>query len=142
MSAGDIDFILNLWAASLAQYGDIPPFSSHGNMYDDIDSTPLGDLPWESFSLQYNGTVPDDNTPSWMNAEYDVWFWNPQLLVHHILSNPDFDGEIDYAPLQEYSAAGTHRFQNFMSGNWCWEQAVWSHCKIQIQISDYSIYRT
>jgi hypothetical protein len=25
-------------------------------MYNTIDSTPLGDLAWESFNLQYNGT--------------------------------------------------------------------------------------
>jgi len=37
-----------------------------------------------------------------MTSEYDVWFRNPRLLVHHILSNPDFDGKIDYAPVQEY----------------------------------------
>ena len=30
-------------------------------MYNIIDSTPLGDLPWESFSLAYNGDVPKGN---------------------------------------------------------------------------------
>ena len=129
MSGGDIDFIFNLWAASLVQYGDVPPFSGHKEMYDIIDSTPSGDLPWQSFSMEYNGILPNGGTPSWMTTEYDVWFRDPRLLVHHILSNPDFDGEIDYAPVQEYSATGKHRFQNFMSGNWCWEQVVWLHYK-------------
>jgi hypothetical protein len=139
MSGGDMDFIFNLWAASLAEHGDVPPFSSHNDMYDTIDSTPLGDLPWESFSLQYNGVLPDGAAPSWMSAEYDVWFRNPQLLVHHILSNPDFDGEIDYAPLQEHSTTGAHRFQNFMSGDWCWKQAVRSHhYNSSFRISDCS----
>ncbi|KAF8479865.1 hypothetical protein JB92DRAFT_2837755 [Gautieria morchelliformis] len=46
-------------------------------MYDTIDSTPLGDISWESFSLQYNGEIPADNVPSWMEADYDVWFRDP-----------------------------------------------------------------
>jgi hypothetical protein len=33
---------------------------------------PLGDLFWESFSLQYNGVQPEGDVPSWMMTEYDV----------------------------------------------------------------------
>jgi hypothetical protein len=74
MSAGDINFILSLWAASLAIHNDNPPFSNAMDMYNTIDSTPLGDVPWESFGLQYNGTRPTTSVPSWMEAEYSVWF--------------------------------------------------------------------
>ncbi|KAG2116986.1 uncharacterized protein F5147DRAFT_742855 [Suillus discolor] len=126
MSAGDIDFVFNLWAASLAAHGDTPPFTNHTDMYDTIDSTPLGDVPWQSFSSQYNGILPDDpdDIPSWMKSEYDVWFRDPRLLVHNIISNPDFKDEFDYAPLQEYSVSdGAHQFQDCMSGDWCWKQA-------------------
>lgn len=49
MSGGDIDFIFGLWAASLAPHSDTPPFANHVDMYDAIDSTPLGDVPWQSF---------------------------------------------------------------------------------------------
>lgn len=65
MSAGDINFILGLWEASLAVHNDEPPFSNATDLYNTIDSTPLGDLAWESFSLQYNGTQPASNIPSW-----------------------------------------------------------------------------
>ena len=54
MSAGNIDTLLDLWFASLLNHGDQPPFSSHQDIYDTIDVTPLGDVPWESFSVQYN----------------------------------------------------------------------------------------
>ena len=124
MSTGHIDFIFNLWAASLATHQDSPPFSNHTEMYHAINSTPLGDLPWRCFSLEYNGDVPRDGVWSWMDAEYDVWFRDPLDLMHKILSNPDFDGKIDYAPVQEYRSDGVHRYQNFMSGNWSWKQAV------------------
>ena len=66
MSAGDINFLLNLWGASLATHGDVPPFSKATHLYDTIDSTPLSDIAWESFTLQYNGTKPKSNIPSWM----------------------------------------------------------------------------
>jgi hypothetical protein len=124
MSGGDIDFIFSLWAASLAPHSDTPPFANHIDMYDAIDSTPLGDVPWQSFSSQYNGTLPEgDVPPEWMTSKYDVWFRDPRLLIHNIISNPDFKDEFDYAPVQEYSN-GAHRFQDFMSGDWCWKQAV------------------
>ena len=127
MSSGDIDFIFNLWAASLAVHDDTPPFESHVEMYDVIDSTPIGDVPWDSFSLLYNGIRPaEGEVPPWMTAEYDVWFRDPRQLVHNLISNPDFKEEFDYAPVQEYSTDGAHRFQDFMSGDWAWKQAVGS----------------
>lgn len=124
MSAGNINTLLALWAASLAIHNDEPPFSDTAQMYNTIDSIPLGDIPWESFSLQYNGIKPEDDIPSWMEADYDVWFRNARTLVHNMLSNPDFKSDFDLAPLQERTADGTHRFCNFMSGNWAWKQAV------------------
>jgi Plavaka transposase len=127
MSAGDINFILGLWAASLAVHNDKPPFSNAKDLYNTIDSTPLGDVPWQTFSLQHNGTKPTSDVPSWMQAEYDVWFRDPKALVQNMLSNPDFKSDFDYAPFQEYTADGTHRFRDFMSGNWAWQQAVSSH---------------
>ena len=129
MSAGHINFVLGLWAASLAIHDDEPPFSNATHLYSDIDLTPLGDVKWESFSLQFNRCRPIENTPPWMQAEYDVWFRDPRTLVRNLLSNPDFKTGFDYAPYQERTGVpGTanrvHRFQNFMSGNWAWNQAV------------------
>jgi hypothetical protein len=124
MSASDIDCLLNLWAASLAEHGKPPPFASHKDLYDTIDSTPHGDVQWENFSLRYNSNLPEGDAPSWMTSEFDVWFRDPRTLVQNLLSNPDFDKEFDYAPLQEYDMEGNHRFQDFMSGDWAWKQAV------------------
>jgi Plavaka transposase len=124
MSAGDINFLLTLWAASLAVHNDKPPFSKATKLYGTIDSTPLGDVTWESFALQYNGPQPVGNTPSWMQAEYDVWFRDPHTLVQNLLSNPDFKSGFDYVPYQEHTTDGVHRFRDFMSGNWAWNQAV------------------
>ncbi|KAG2337208.1 hypothetical protein BDR05DRAFT_978582 [Suillus weaverae] len=96
-------------------HGETPPFANHVDMYNVIDSTPLGDIPWQSFTSEYNGTLPEDDVPPWMTSEYDVWFRDPRLLMQNILSNPDFKDEFDYALLQEYDTSnGAHRFQDFI----------------------------
>jgi len=73
MSAGNINFILHLWATSLAIHDDEPPFLTAARMYNTNDSISLGNVAWKSFSLQYNGIKPaGGNVPSWMEAECDV----------------------------------------------------------------------
>jgi hypothetical protein len=124
MSGPNIDTLLNLWAATLAPHGAVPPFTSHKDMYDKIDSTQLGDVRWESSSIKYGGARPDHDVPDWMTAKNDIWFRDPLMLVHNMLSNPDFKDEFDYAPFQEYDHDGNHQFQDFMSGNWAWKQCV------------------
>ena len=124
MSAGDIDFILKLWAATLVKHGNTAPFKSHTDLYKTIDATTLGDADWKAFSARYSGALPPHHIPSWMKAEYNVWYRDPCDLIHNMLANPDFEAEFDYSPFQEYDNDGNHRFQDFMSGNWAWTQVV------------------
>jgi len=124
MSASDIDTLLNLWGASAATSGSTAPFQNHKDLYNTIDATPLGDVPWQSFSLHFNGNLPEDEVPSWMDASYDVWFHDPRNLIHNIIANPDFENGFDYAPYQEHDAEGSCCYHNFMSANWSWKQAV------------------
>ncbi|KAG2042019.1 hypothetical protein BDR03DRAFT_839831, partial [Suillus americanus] len=123
MSAGQIDTLLDLWAATLIKHQDSPPFTGHRDLYETIDSTPLGDITWETFSMSYNGVKPAHNVPPWMTANYDVWFRDPRLLVHHMLSNPDFATETKYVPYQDYTDEDKHCYKNFFSGDWAWKQA-------------------
>jgi Plavaka transposase len=122
MSAGNIDTLLRLWTATLVPYGANPPFTKHTQMYDIIDSMPLGDVQWEHFMCKYNSDLPSGDILVWMMANYEVWYWNPQDLIKNLLSNPDFNGEFDYSPSQKHDMKGNHCFQNFMSGNWAWKQ--------------------
>jgi len=124
MSGGDINILLSLWEASLAEHGDKRPFTSHNDLYNTIDATSLGDIQWQSFSVRYNAALPQGQVPSWMQTDFDVWFRDPHVVVKNLISNPDFDNEFDYAPFQEYDKENNHRFQDFMSGNWAWKQAV------------------
>lgn len=132
MSAGDINFVTGLWAASLAPHNDSPPFAKVKDMYNTINSTPLGNIPWESFTLNYSGDPPEGlgphgESPSWTTADYNVWFCDPHLLVQEMISNPEFKGAFDFVPYQEYSKDGQHRLGNFMSGDWAWKQVVGNH---------------
>ncbi|KAF8430439.1 hypothetical protein L210DRAFT_3614681 [Boletus edulis BED1] len=45
-----IDTLLHLWGVSLAVHGDAPPFANHQDLYETIDVTSLGDVPWTSHS--------------------------------------------------------------------------------------------
>jgi len=124
MSAGNIDVLLDLWAASLFKHHDTPPFANHSDLYDTIDATPLSDVPWDSFSMSYNGPLPESNVPSWMTAEFDIWFRDPRTVVRNMLSNPDFNGEFDEAPRYEFNMNGKREYQDFMLADWAWKQAV------------------
>ncbi|OBZ70718.1 hypothetical protein A0H81_09500 [Grifola frondosa] len=120
--AGIIDDLLNLWTASMLKYNDRGPFPNHADLYRTIDSTALGDVKWESFEMSYSGTLPESNIPRWMTAKYDVWFRDPRTIVRNMLANPDFDGEMDFAPYMEF-VDGERRLKDFMSGDWAWQQA-------------------
>jgi hypothetical protein len=124
MSAGNIDQLLDLWASTLFKHDDQPPFRDYKDLYDTIDSTPLGDVPWQSFTMSYNSALPDGEVPAWMNSGYDVWYRDPRTVIRNMLGNADFNGEIDYAPFHEFDANGEQQYKNLMSGDWAWKQAV------------------
>jgi len=124
MSASNINLLLNIWAATLTLHNNDPPFHNHTDLYNIIDSTPIGDVPWESFIVKYDGDIPNSERSPWMDEEFEVWFCNPRELIHNMLTNPDFDSEFDCSPFHEYDTDNNHHFHNFMSGDWVWKQAV------------------
>ena len=67
-----------------------------------------------------------------MNSVYDVWFQDPRAIVQNMLKNPDFASKIDYAPYHEYDFNGDRQFQDFMSGDWVWKQAVGGQVETEI----------
>jgi hypothetical protein len=123
MSAGNTDILLELWAATLACHDESPPFSNYQNLYDTIDATSIGGVPWQSATLSYDGPRPED-PPLWMESEFTVWFRDPRILFKNMLENPGFAGSFDYTPYQQYDNKGKRRYEHFMSGNWAWKQAV------------------
>ena len=74
MPGAEIDELMQIWAKMLPE-GQDPPFADHDDLYNTIDATILGDVPWQSFSITYSGELPmDDSVPPWMLGEYDIWF--------------------------------------------------------------------
>lgn len=131
MPAGQIDELLNIIAAMQAESGGEAAFASHRDLYSTIDATKLGDAPWDHFNLDYQGEKNEPPLP-WQTEEFTVWFRDPQKVIQNLLSNPDFDKGFDYAPFQEHDAENNHRYENFMSGNWCWRQSVCFICFVQL----------
>lgn len=123
MSGSKIDELMQMWACTLPEDHD-PPFASHQHLYATVDAITFGDVPWQTFSVTYNGPVPDGAMPSWMIREYDVWFRDPRLVLRNQYSNPDFADDIDWVPKRSYSANGKRKYRDFMSGDWAWNQAV------------------
>ncbi|KAG2050603.1 hypothetical protein BDR06DRAFT_983915 [Suillus hirtellus] len=70
-------------------------------MFATIGVTLLGNIPWQSFAMSYNGIKPQDNVPL-----------DPLELVRNMLANPDFDGEIEFLPYCDWAwnqaASETH----------------------------------
>jgi hypothetical protein len=125
MSAGNTTVLMDLWAA-IQQADNIeanPPFKNAKDLYDTIDSIPLGDTPWEGFKVKYDGEIPQ-HAPSWMKKEYEVWYRNPLEVMEAQIGNPDFANEMDYAPKEVCGRNKKRQYTDLMSGQWAWDQAV------------------
>ncbi|KIK20423.1 hypothetical protein PISMIDRAFT_105855, partial [Pisolithus microcarpus 441] len=125
MPARKIDTLLDIWATSLIGSGGQPLFTNHTDLYCVIDSTHIGDIKWDSFTIQYTGKEQYSAPTPWMSDGYEVWYCDPCEVIHNILASPDFTDKLDYVPYQEYDVSNDERhWQDFMLGDWAWEQAV------------------
>ncbi|KAG2340592.1 hypothetical protein BDR05DRAFT_977286 [Suillus weaverae] len=95
MSTKKLDFLCDLMALLLVKHHDSPPFTDHKDLYDIIDATQLGDVPWQCFSVKHTEECPEV-IPPWMDKEYDFWFRDPSMMAQKILANPTYKDEIDY----------------------------------------------
>ena len=84
----------------------------------------VGDIGWESFGVVYSGDRTDCPAP-WMDDVYDVWMRDPEAVIAEIVGDGHFQKLMDFIPYREYdSATNTHRWRDFMSGDWAWDEAV------------------
>ncbi|KAG6824485.1 hypothetical protein H0H92_006722, partial [Tricholoma furcatifolium] len=120
MSAAKIDRLLHLLACL---HPNDPPESTRAkHIYSLIDQIEQGDVPWDSFTIQYNGNLPENSpAPPWMTEEHEVWFQNPLHVLEGQLGNCDFADEMDVAPKRVFRE-GVRRYRDLMSGNWAWQQ--------------------
>ncbi|KAI0289882.1 hypothetical protein B0F90DRAFT_1861011 [Multifurca ochricompacta] len=126
MSASNIDLLMKLWLASLEDSGldTSEPFECHQDLYAKIDSSLLGDVPWQCFITGFSEDlcVPVD-APSWKQTSYEVWYHDPDLAISAMLDNPDFKGHFDMCPYMELDEHGQHCWGDIMLAN-----VSWKHC--------------
>jgi len=123
VSASNIDTLLKIWAQSAHEFGALAPFKNHEDMHAKIDSSILGDVPWQCMVTQVREDV-DERMQALMQTSYEVWYHNPEIVVSNMLSNPDFDGQFDMRPYVDLDTNGKRRWSNVMSGNIAWRQSV------------------
>jgi hypothetical protein len=124
LSKKKVNRLLELWAASLVPHGVRPPITDHTDLLRQIDSIPLGNVPWECFCLSYDRPPPETTRPpEWKVTEYEIWFRNPREVIKGILSNPEFNSHIDYSAYQEFENS-KRRYCDMMSADWAWRQSV------------------
>ena len=86
-----------------------------------INAIKVGDLPFQSFSVSFNGEISEGNTTPWKHASYDVWFRDAHMVLENQLKNPDFSNKIDVAPKIMWDE---RKYMDSMSGDCGWQQAV------------------
>lgn len=118
------DHLLQLWSTSLIPHGVPPPITDYAGLLQQVNLIPLGDVPWESFSLHYDDLPPTITySPEQKTAEYDVWYRDPWEVIKGIFSNPEFNSHVDYSAYREFE--GTQQWYcDMMSGDWSWGQSV------------------
>jgi hypothetical protein len=116
--------LLQIWARTLPPDQD-SLFTSARDMYSTLDAIDLAEIRWQSFSLSFKAQDGDNVDARWKSKEYDVWYRDPREVLKAQLANRNFEKEMDFAPkIVIDKEKRTRRYQDFMSGEWAWEQAV------------------
>lgn len=133
-SASEINNALNIWAASVLQYGGTVPWASAEELYATIDEIQRGDSPWTTFKFRYSGPLPAGTPPKWMTDEFELCTRNAHTVLLNQLASPEFKDQINMRPYQQFNPDGKRVYSNFMSGDHAWAQAVrgmvisYAHC--------------
>ena len=133
ISNSNLNKLLDIFTAYLYKHGDRPPFSNCAELHSVIDSLQVGEAGWELFGVKFSGDHME-NPASWMDDIYNVWMCNSKSAITQILSSADFNNLMHFIPYREYdTATNSHCWQDFMSGDWAWDEVVSSslrciHC--------------
>ncbi|KAE9393610.1 hypothetical protein BT96DRAFT_959029 [Gymnopus androsaceus JB14] len=124
MSGGNINILSELIAQLLGpERGIDNPWGNHEELYSLINEICQGDVSWESFTVKYNGELPEDQSsvPAWKLQGYEVWFRDPLKVLKQMLVNSSFKAEFDVTPKRLFNN-GKQLYRDLMTGNWAWFQ--------------------
>src|SRR6267142_1527941 len=137
ISASNIDTLVEIWAQSLSKYGACTLFESHSEMHCVIDSSALGNIPWQCLMTD----VPDgvtEHSPIWMQMCYEVWYHDPEAVTSSMLANREFNGQFDLHPYIDLDSSGKCHWCNVMSGNLAWRRSVSTHATSLCLITSFN----
>lgn len=121
MSGTDIDTLMSM-VAEFRDRGFL--FKDHSDLYNAIDASDLGGVSWKCSYFKYDGEKPNDQVPGWMTALYEVYYRDPRDVIKNMIGDTAFKNAFDYTPFQEFDENGDRRYENLMSGDWAFRQAV------------------
>ncbi|KAI0000685.1 hypothetical protein BJV74DRAFT_876935 [Russula compacta] len=122
-SAPLIDKALDLWAATIAEFGKETPWSNSKELYATIDSIQQGDSPWKVYEIQYQGPHPPGTPLKWMTHTYELCTRDTCQVLHRQLVTTQFKDSINLTPYQQFDNDGQCMWSNLMSADWAWKQA-------------------
>jgi hypothetical protein len=123
-SAAKIDRALDMWAASVLEFGGDSPWKTPAELYSAIDAIRHGDSPWKVYHIRYRGPLPPGTPPKWMTDEYELCTRDSRQLLLQQLASSHFKDSINLTPYQQFDKSGQRSWSNLMSGDWAWKQAV------------------
>ncbi|KAJ6517769.1 hypothetical protein DFH09DRAFT_1332086 [Mycena vulgaris] len=94
-SGANINTALDLWAASVMEFGGTAPWENAADLYATIDGIQHGDAPWTTSRIRYTGPLPPGAPPKWMTQDYELCTRNLRDVLHNQLSTPTFKDHVD-----------------------------------------------
>ncbi|KAJ7219449.1 hypothetical protein GGX14DRAFT_533211 [Mycena pura] len=122
-SERSINTALDIWTASLQEFGSSAPWENTRELYADIDRIQHGGVPWKTHHIRYTGPLPPGTPPRWMTQTYELCARDARQLLHEQLGTPSFKDNIDYVPYRQFNHREHRVWSNLMSGDWVWKQA-------------------
>ncbi|KAJ6579813.1 hypothetical protein B0H10DRAFT_2341961 [Mycena sp. CBHHK59/15] len=122
-SEGSINTALDIWAASVLQYGGSAPWKNAAELYATIDAIQHGDAPWRTHLMRYQGPLPPGTPPKWMTQDYELCTRDVRQVLHQQLATSAFRDQVDLVPYRQFNHSGHRVWSNLMSGDWAWKQA-------------------
>jgi hypothetical protein len=136
-SAANIDKALDVWAATVMEFGADAPWTNSNDLYRTIDAIQHGDAPWKTYRIQYQGLQPPGTPPKWMTETYDLCTRDSRQVLHHQLATKQFKDKINLTPYRQFNSKGQRVWSNIMLADWAWSQAV---CTLFTTAQNYSNY--
>ncbi|KAJ6628598.1 hypothetical protein B0H10DRAFT_2160856 [Mycena sp. CBHHK59/15] len=122
-SAVQIKTALDLWAASVMEFGKTAPWANVEELHATIDAIQHGDAPWKTYTIRYMGPLPLGTPLKWMRQDYELCTRDVRQVLHHQLGDATFKDHVDLVPYRQFNHSEQRVWSNLMSGDWAWKQA-------------------